>query len=272
MKNKIVKIYTLKELADIQLEKSKEFCDNSCRSYHSSWAILRTNNLVGGIDSDSLNFIKIINSISTLDKNSNILIAGSADSGILNMVLSSNAKNSNIFCIDKCFTPLSVCKEVFDFENINYIKGDLLNYDFDLKFDLIISHSLISFFNDQDRKKLLNKFSNLLSKEGNLLLSVREKNQKSIFYNLDEWIDLKTQYAIENINNNYFPKNQLIKIFNDFYKIMYSFNFPYSNFEEINKEFEECNLLVIQNLYGGSGLSFQSDKPKSIIVLANKVI
>lgn len=262
MKQKIN--YSLEELALKQLQFSEQYCESSCKSYHASWAILRAHGLVGGIDSDKENYCDIINSLFDSKEKVRILIAGCADSGILNMVLSSNLENYTIDIVDRCQTPLLSSKKGLNFdENVFIYQSDLLEFQPTHSYDLIVCHSLLPFFDDFGRKKLLSLFSNWLDFKGKVIVSLREKLEHQDKISVEEktikgYEQLKSNLSIEDLKN--------------YYTIIENQNLPYYSFDEGVKEFTNANLKVISTFYGGIGKSFSSTygKPRSFIFLASK--
>jgi SAM-dependent methyltransferase len=52
------------------------------------------------------------------------------------------------------------------YENVNYIKTDILQYESDNKFDLVVSSAFMEHFNRDDGIKILNKVNKLLTDNG----------------------------------------------------------------------------------------------------------
>ena len=52
------------------------------------------------------------------------------------------------------------------YENVNYIKTDILQYETDNKFDLVVSSAFMEHFNRDDGIKILNKVNELLTDNG----------------------------------------------------------------------------------------------------------
>ena len=68
-------------------------------------------------------------------------------------------------------------KPINKYPNVDYIKSDFIDYNFDKrKFDIILSIEVMEHIEDAD--KFLWKLSNLISKKGKALLSVPSKNIK----------------------------------------------------------------------------------------------
>lgn len=263
--------YSLEELAVSQLELSQIYCSPACKSYHSSWAILRAFGLVGGIDSDKEIYLNIINTLFTTDRKIKILIAGCADSGIVNMLLGSKLSNYHIDIVDRCETPLLSCMRALNFhDNITTIQSDLLTFNPLKPYDLIVCHSLLPFFNDVGRKKLLKNFAQWLKQDGKLLVSLREKTLHLEKKTPEE----NSLQAYEKLKQTHFVQKDAFTLedLQRYYTLIENQNLPYRGFDDGIKEFQEFGLEVVSTIYGGIGISFCSNgtKPRSLIFLTQK--
>lgn len=272
-------------LAKKQEEFAKKYCKDDCYSYHLSWSYLRAANLVGGVESDKEQILTLLKPLLLSDKKLNILIAGSADTGLYSLLLPFVNSNHTITLVDRCSTPLNSCKEITP-SGINFkvSHSDLLNYEPKKKFDIILCHSILVFFSDEDREKLLKNFSSWLSSDGSLIIASRLKtNIHDENININNWIEEKKTHSLseltKKINFSIEGKEELSFHLNEFYKITSILTIPYSNKEEIINEFKKCNLTVKEALKAGKGKSYISSKiqdyeketPSGFVVLANKV-
>ena len=116
----------------------------------------------------------------------NIVIPGAADTGILATCAHAAALlgnevlgRCNITVIDRCATPLELCKEFAERHNfsIKTLQHDFLINPPMLSADLVVAHSLLRFFEPNEQIDVLNLFGSWLNKDGKLILShgFREK-------------------------------------------------------------------------------------------------
>lgn len=251
-------------LAEKQYLEAKKSCTENCMSYHISWPYLRAANLVGGIDSDKKQYKYFLDKISNKTKKINVLIAGSADTGICEFVSKSLPNLEKITIVDNCITPLNMCTENIEFEDLNIVQRNLLDYEPNEKFDLIICHSLLPFLDDQKRVSLLQKFSELIKNDGNMIISLRLKVQSSDTINIKEWIEKKTEYSLSEIYKKINPKNieklYLEDSLKKFYEILSRNNLPYKNINDAQNEFNSLKLDIFEYLDGGYGKGFISNQ------------
>lgn len=270
MTNKIV--FSLQELASLQVKTAHRHCSDQCRGYHVSWPLLRANALVGGIDSDKDLYVQCINKQFANRNNMNILIAGCADSGILNMLFATEIADAHIDIVDRCMSPLECSiNAVADNSDITIIQNDLLTFVPEKKYDLIVCHSLLPFFDDEGRGRLLRNFALWLDRDGKLLISMRNKTEDNSLDDIGAWIEQKTQTAFARIDtkeNTYFRRDDLV----DYYTIMSRQNLPYRTVDEAEQEFRSFGLKIQDSYIGGKGLSFVSNgnNPHSLILMASK--
>lgn len=98
-------------------------------------------------------------------KNPKILDLG-AGTGILTKMLSQQHPDSDITLIDISSKMLNLAKEKFKDENYKYIIADYLEYEFEEKYDIIVSSLSIHHLNEEEKKKLYEKIYNSLKPKG----------------------------------------------------------------------------------------------------------
>ena len=97
-----------------------------------------------------------------------ILEIGSG-TGILTNYLISKYPNSQITLIDISESMIESCRNKFG-NRLNYIVSDAENYEFENKFDLIISNATFQWFNNLN--ETVEKYKNILSENGKILFSI----------------------------------------------------------------------------------------------------
>ena len=97
-----------------------------------------------------------------------ILEIGSG-TGILTNYLISKYQNSQITLIDISEPMIESCRNKFG-NRLNYIVSDAENYEFENKFDLIISNATFQWFNNLN--ETVEKYKNILNENGKMLFSI----------------------------------------------------------------------------------------------------
>jgi SAM-dependent methyltransferase len=177
----------LKELALFAYYWADRTCSDDCRQYHKNWSLIRFLDLDSQLPHHADYFIKQIQKYAQNKKSLSILISGSADTGLLAVVLT-GIKDLHtpveITLIDRCQTVLLQNQLFAQFKHITIktIQTDIFELN-QGEFDLILAHSFINFFDDAQHEKLFNKWHSLLKHGGQVLI-----NNKSIAENLDSRI------------------------------------------------------------------------------------
>lgn len=177
----------LKELALFAYYWADRTCGDDCRQYHKNWSMIRYLDLDSQLPHHADYFIKQIQRYGQNKKAITILISGSADTGLLTVVLEGIKDLDSLIeitLIDRCQTVLLQNQLFAQFKHITIktIQTDI----FELKegeFDLILAHSFINFFEDHQHQQLFHQWHSLLKSGGQLLI-----NNKSIVENLDSRI------------------------------------------------------------------------------------
>jgi len=153
--------------------------EEDCCWYHSVWQYLRILDLVSTPTWHS-NFYKTQLSLLAQDNRPiSILISGTADYSVLAYVLWAfreySDENLNIVTLDLCETPLFLCKWYGKHVNrtIETVASDILTYNSNNYFDVIISDAFLTRFPLDFRKKVLKKWYSLLNKNGKVVTTVR---------------------------------------------------------------------------------------------------
>ena len=262
--------WALPELARLQVELSRRLCANSCRDYHSAWPVLRAARLVGGIDADRRPLLEILGPLLQNKVGRRILIAGCADSALLSLVAGVAPATSRITIIDRCPTPLAVCRHVAAPSLLlETLQADLLACEPEAPYDLIVCHSLLPFFPDSERRALLHRFAAWLSPGGALVLAVRLKHVKDAADDdpgqAGHWVAVRAaearkalagEFSMEGLDEAWRAKQE--ERLEGYYRFMATQNLPYSRAEDAVEEFRRAGLTVTTILPGGEGLSFMT--------------
>lgn len=121
---------------------------------------------------DGKQFIDLLN----LDKSKNVLEIGCGTGRITKKIVNNFSYYTGIDISKKT---VFVAKEHFkNYDNIDFIHGDFINYDFNNTYDVIFS--TLTFMHFKDKKKVLVKAFNLLNCNGTFVLSIDKNNQNFI--------------------------------------------------------------------------------------------
>lgn len=261
---------SLPDLARLQVELSARLCAPSCRDYHSAWPVLRAARLVGGLDADRQPILDILEPLLQDHADRQILIAGCADSALLSLVASVAPATSRITIIDRCPTPLAVCRHVAGSGlQLKTLQADLLNCELGTPYDVIVCHSLLPFFSDGERRDLLRRFAAWLAPEGALVLAVRLKHDEDLGDNepsqTSQWVAARAAEASRAVAVRLSSEggdvawwSQQDERLEGYYRFMATQNLAYSRAEDVVEEFRRAGLTVTTILPGGEGLSFMT--------------
>lgn len=261
---------SLVDLAHLQVGLSDGMCSAACRDYHATWPVLRAAGLVGGIDADRQPFVDILEPLFRSNAGRRILIAGCADSALLSLVAATAPGLSQITIVDRCPTPLAVCRRVASPDRpLTTLQDDLLTCEPGAPYDLIVCHSLLPFFCDTERRDLLRRFATWLSPAGSLVLAVRLKHTKeasgSERTQTGQWVATRVAEArkalVERLSSEALGvawRSRQDERLEGFYRFMATQNLPYARAEDAVDEFRRAGLGVKAILPGGEGLSFMT--------------
>ncbi|MCL4356652.1 MAG: class I SAM-dependent methyltransferase [Candidatus Thermoplasmatota archaeon] len=181
----------LAKTAPIIEETAKSCCKpntygtQSCKWYHGSWQYLRLIDMVSSPDWHNSFYIPKIREALADPTHRKILVYGTADYGILEIIYSSMSKDSkslDITVVDKCETPLIACKSYAESHGyeITTVKGEdqvlKLKRDY---YDLIITDHLLTVLPKDQVKVIIDNWFNLLAPGGVLLTTVFAGTEES---------------------------------------------------------------------------------------------
>lgn len=165
--------------ARLALELAERHCNRDeieCRWYHASWPVLRALGAVNSPGSDDDFFLRTI--AREFDRGAReVLVSGAADAGVLARVGSCLAgrRDVRITVLDRCRTPLEhslLHARQFGFD-IDVVQADILDVATSGRFDLICTHSFLTFFSAADRRRLVARWHELLKPGGCVITAQR---------------------------------------------------------------------------------------------------
>jgi SAM-dependent methyltransferase len=162
----------LQQLAAEACDIARRLC-SSCENFHLLWPYLRLAKASGG-DVDEPHFRAALNRLLS-GCGQKILIAGAADTGLLAVVARAASSDPKIVVVDRCETPLELCRRFADRWSlpIKTLQMDLTDFDVGSAFDVVVVHSLLQFIPADRRVDVLSRLRQSLRPGGRLLLVFR---------------------------------------------------------------------------------------------------
>ncbi len=161
---------------------SRQYCTSQendadgCDWYHHSWPVLRALGVFHSLASDDDFLVRAISREIALGAR-RVLISGAADAGILARVAASakDIAQLDITVLDQCETPLHLNKQFAEKMGfgIQTAHDNILNHVPSAPYDLICTHSFITFFSPDQRKKLVARWHGLLTTNGCVITAQR---------------------------------------------------------------------------------------------------
>lgn len=161
----------LRQLAAEAFDLSSRLC-GSCRDLHALWPYIRLSRTSTGIEDQASNLEAQLGDLFSRGLR-DILIAGSADSGLLALVARVGARHApRIVVLDICETPLELCRR---FANqwslsIETLRQDLLDLDVERRFDIVLVHGTLQFIAANRRVEALARIRRAIRPGGRLVL------------------------------------------------------------------------------------------------------
>jgi len=145
-----------------------------CSWYHGSWHLLKSLGLVSTSAVHEQTITKLLKLALTDISSPRILLTGSTDETLVRLVHNTCATLGNkgeIHAVDLCATPLAFMQAYADEHGIKLhtYHSDILEFDTENKFDLILTHAFMGYFNDTQRPFLIKKWQQLLSEQGKII-------------------------------------------------------------------------------------------------------
>ncbi len=148
-----------------------------CRPYHALWGYLRLTRQIGGVEADEPHLAPLLTEL-VGHKLLRILIAGSADSGVMAMVHRAtlhSGQRHQFIVVDRCHTPLVTCRRYAAEQGLDLhtMQTDIRDLALDGGADLVIGHSVLQFFESSQHRTALLALHRALAPGGRLVLVSR---------------------------------------------------------------------------------------------------
>ncbi|WP_395770155.1 class I SAM-dependent methyltransferase [Arenimonas sp.] len=149
-----------------------------CRWYHASWPVLKGLGVFISLKSDD-DFLLPQLRAAISGGARRILVSGTADAGMLARIAACRdaaPDGLDITVLDCCPTPLALCRQYAERAGlpIRTVQADILNYREGAEaYDLICTHSFLTFFDAAQRLQLVRQWHALLKPGGALITAQR---------------------------------------------------------------------------------------------------
>lgn len=162
----------LEQLAADAYALAEKLCGD-CRNFHSLWPYLRLAQSSGGDVGEPL--IAEVLARLLAAGNQKVLIAGCADTGLLAMVARASPNANDITVLDRCQTPLELCRDYARRKAlaISTICLDLVELSDGPEYDVVFAHALLQFIPPHHRLEVLSRIRCALRPGGRLVIAFR---------------------------------------------------------------------------------------------------
>jgi SAM-dependent methyltransferase len=149
---------------------SGELC-RSCGNMHALWSYIRLARASTGAEAAASRLQSVLSGLIVEDRRK-LLIAGSQDTGLLALVARSCADPLEIAVLDRCETPLALCRHLAQSWSlpIETFHEDLTNLDIRGRFDTILVHGTLHYVAADRRADVLARLRRALCPDGRLVL------------------------------------------------------------------------------------------------------
>jgi SAM-dependent methyltransferase len=166
----------LDRLAPFSWHNAPHLCEpaHGCGDYHRAWSLVRWLDLSGQPPAGQPFFAHWLAKLNASGRR-RILVSGGADAGLTALVLDifrGFAQVPDLCFVDQCETPVRQNRLLAEHHGVlmSAHKGNILDYDAK-PFDVILAHSFLYFFSEEDRAALMRQWFRLLAPGGALLVS-----------------------------------------------------------------------------------------------------
>lgn len=168
-------------------ETANRLC-GSCVEYHALRPYLRLAGIVEGTDGHAELLRPHFARLTEGRENCRVLIAGAADAGLLAFVANSSAGTPQTVVVDRCPTPLEMCRQFADRWSLPVeTRQQALEEIGDVaRFDIALCHLTLSFVAPERRVSALGRLRGTLDRNGKLLL-VYKGDRKPIDADIAEY-------------------------------------------------------------------------------------
>ena len=147
---------------------------HDCSWYHAAWPMLRALGVVQGVDGDAA-FFRDAFAVAARS-NDRVLVTAAADHAIVAILLDAyrlQGMEPQITVVDQCLTALALNRWYGRWQGIpvTTTPADIIEFSPGVRFDLITTHSILSFIPAPLRPKLYTNWRSLLNPGGRLVIS-----------------------------------------------------------------------------------------------------
>ncbi len=169
-----------REAIALALAESGRLCAGTpggdCAWYHGSWPVLKGLGVFVSLKSDDDFLLPQLRAAIAAGAR-RVLVSGTADAGMLARLAAClpEAPDLDITVLDCCATPLALCRQYAALSGfgIRTVQADILDYRDADGFDLVCTHSFLTFFDADARRVLVRRWFELLRPGGTVLTAQR---------------------------------------------------------------------------------------------------
>ena len=166
---------------------AERYCNKGefdCRWYHGNWHLLKSLGIVSTSAVHELSICKLLKLALDSKSHPRILLTGSTDETLIHLVhdtCSALGIKEKLFAVDICATPLAFMQAYADNNNIELTTyhSNILEFEPGEKFDIILTHAFMGYFDDTQRRLLVKKWYLLLSDQGKVVTIQRVRPEQS---------------------------------------------------------------------------------------------
>jgi SAM-dependent methyltransferase len=161
----------LRDLAAEAYEISGSLC-GACGDLHALWPYIRLSRASTGVEAKESRLQAELSEFFARGLR-DVLVAGSADAGLLALVARAGAENAlKIVVLDICETPLELCRRFAKqwSLSIETIRQDLLDLNMERRFDVVLVHGTLHFISADRRVEALTRMQRAIRAGGGLVL------------------------------------------------------------------------------------------------------
>lgn len=176
-------LYTesLAEVAAEAYAQSSHLC-GSCADLHALWPYIRLSRTSTGSESEGSDLEVALRDLIGNGRR-RVLVAGSADSGLLALVARAGAPHpEEVVVLDICETPLELCRQFANKWSIQIAtrRQDLRQLDDQSKYDVVLVHGTLHFIARDGRLEALARIRRALRPQGRLLLMFNTSSPSTV--------------------------------------------------------------------------------------------
>lgn len=157
---------------------------NDCRWYHGNWHLLKALGIVSTSTVHDERIAEMLKPAIGDQPVPRILLAGSADESLLDVAeraCRGLGVDAELTALDMCRTPLACMESYASRHGLDVAtrQTDILEFDTDERFDVILTHAFMGNFDEAGRQRLVGKWKELLSERGRIVTIQRVRSPSS---------------------------------------------------------------------------------------------